>query len=52
MTKQKKTFQKFKQTCFETSILKMFDTKKSKKIETNVFDITIKTCFNQKHNDA
>ena len=30
----------------------MFDTKKSKKIEMNAFDMTIKNCFNQKYNDT
>ena len=37
---------------YETLILKMFDTKKSNKIKTNTFNITIKKYFNQKHDNA
>ena len=36
--------------CFEILILKIFNPKKSIRIETNVSDITIKTCLYQKYN--
>ena len=47
--KTEQTFQKLKQTCFGTSILKIFNSRKSIRIETNVSDIIIKTCLCQKY---
>ena len=49
--KTKRTFQKFKQTCFETLIWKIFNSKKFIKIETNVSNMIIKTCLCQKYDD-
>ena len=49
--KTERTFQKFKQACLKTSVLKIFDFKKFIKIKTNVLNMIIKTCLCQKYDD-
>ena len=50
--KQKqKTFDAFKRTCITNSIFQIFDSKKSTKLKTNVSNLIIKICINQKHDD-
>ena len=48
---EEKIFQQLKKTCFKKSILKMFDSTKSKRIEFDASDLIIKTCYNQCHEE-
>ena len=48
---QQKTFETLKKFFLEKSILKMFNFKKSLKLETNTSNLIIEACFNQKYND-
>ena len=49
--KTEQAFQKLKQACLEASILKIFNSRKPIRIETNVSDMTIGACLCQKYDD-
>ena len=48
---EKEIFQQLRQACLEKSVLKMFNSKKSIRIETDASDLAIKVCLNQEHKD-
>ncbi len=49
--KAKNAFQKLKRICINKSVLKMFDSSKSIRIETNASDLAIDACLSQEYED-
>ena len=49
--REQQAFEQLKNACLQQSILKMFDSKKSIRIETNAFDLIISACLNQENED-
>ena len=43
---KQRAFQKFKQACLQSSMLKIIDITKSIRIKTNAFDLIISACLN------
>ncbi len=46
-SREEATFQRLKEECLKESILKMFDSKKSGRMEIDALDLAIDACFNQ-----
>jgi len=48
---EEKSFQNLKLECLKKSVLKMYDSRLSSRIEIDASDLVIDACFNQKHED-
>ena len=48
---EERLFQKLKEECLKESVLKMFDPKKSDRMETDASDLAIDACFSQEYKD-
>ena len=46
---EQKAFEDLKNECLQDPVLKMFDTKKSSRIETDASDLAIGACLTQEH---
>ena len=49
--REQQTFKQLKDACLQQSILRMFNSKKSIRIETNASNLIIDACLNQRHED-